>query len=226
MAIMVRKPVEDGCSMGQRHGRRTVIKTTSALARRTADWIARALPGLGIEGQVTKSIVENGKNQLHIDHLIPARGVTGKVAFRITSNVRVLPTVHFPNSEVRSEIHSASAARGRAIFCVRRDVDEVIAAISYHLPDRGPLELRVVAIREDPGQPGIWAESRHAVVMLKAYLHVFGEQLDRGADLIYEADTQAAKNEACGFLGFKRAKRSRGFRLSGRELLTQPKLGR
>jgi hypothetical protein len=211
--------------MGQRHGRRTLVETTSALARRTTDWIARALPGLGIEGQITKSIVENGKNRLHIDHLIPAQGSKGAVAFRITSKVQVLLTVHFPNSHVRSEVHSASAARGRAIFCIRTDVDEVIAAISYHLPDKGPLELRAIAIREDAGQPEIWAESRHAVVMLKAYLHVFGEQLKRGADLVYEADTQAAIDEACGFLGFKRAKRPRGFRLSGRELLTQPKLG-
>jgi hypothetical protein len=37
--------------------------------------------------------------------------------------------------------------------------------------------------------------------------------------LRYEADTQAKVDEACRHLGFRRAKRPRGFRLSGRELL-------
>jgi hypothetical protein len=209
----------------KRNNARVFVKATGVLADRSADWIVRALPGLGIETQVTRAIVEYGKNALQIDHLIPHDSIGGKVAFRITSEFKVLPSRDFPDVAVRQAVHSVSQARGRAIFCIRRDVDEILAAIAYHVPDRGPLELRALAIRQDPGHPEIWAESRHAVVMLKAYLHIFGEKLALSADLTYEADTQAKVDEACRHLGFRRAKRPRGFRLSGRELLTQPKLG-
>jgi hypothetical protein len=208
------------------HSGQTKTPPVVRLIERAEDWLSRALPGLGIEEQVTRSIVEHGKNALRVDHLIPEDEAGGPAVFRVTTNHRVLPSAYFGDTHVRSEIHSASLERGRAIFLVRREDDQILAAIAYHLPDRGPLELRAMALRQDPDRPDLWAETRWGVVVCKAYVHVFADKVGRGAALVYEADSDEKSREASTFLGFQRAKRPRGFRLSGRELLTQPKLGR
>lgn len=205
---------------------RGMVQPTTGLLARSEDWIVTALPGLGIEKQVTHAVVEHGKNALRLDHLIPLGPLGGKVAFRVTTKFHVLPSASFRDAQVRGEINAASRRRGRVIYCMRADLDEVMSAIAYHVPATGPLAVRAIALRQDPGKPEIWAQSRHAAVMCKAYLHIFAEKLERTGDLVYEADTRAKVEEATAFIGFRRAKRPTGFRPSGRELLCQRKLGR
>jgi hypothetical protein len=196
------------------------------LIERAEDWIARALPRLGIEDQVTRSVVGHGKNALLVDHLIPEAESGGPAVFRVTTKHRVLPSAFFPDRSVRREVHRASIERGRAIFIVRLEDDQILAALSYHLPDRGRLEVRALAVRQDAGRPDLWAESRWVAVVCKSYLHVFAQKVGRGGDVLFEADSPAKVLEACTFLGFQRAKRPKAFRPSGQELLIQPKLGR
>jgi hypothetical protein len=213
---------------GGRTGTRTRGQIRSGrFIERAEDWIVHFLPGLGIEDQVTHEVVADGKNAMVVDHLIPEGPRGDQVAFRVTTRHRELPSNHFPDRHVRQEVSEASLERGRAIYCIRRDIDEVVAAISYHLEDQGPLSIRAMALRQDADRPDIWAESRWALVVCKAYLHVFAEKkMRRTADLLYDADTKAKIAEAQDFLGFRRAARQPGLRPSGRALLVQPKLGR
>jgi len=196
------------------------------LIPKAEDWLIRFLPGLGIEAQVHHTIAPDGTNRLAINHLIPEGEIGDHVAFRVTTKPLILPSAQFADRHVREEIHQASFVRGRAIFCVRQDADEIVAAISYHVPDQGRVTVRAIALRMDGIEGRLWAESRWALVVSKAYLHVFAEKAGRGADLTYEADTQLKIREAVDYLGFRAGRRPTGFRLSGRALLVQPKLGR
>ena len=196
-----------------------------SFADATTDWILRRLPGLGIENAVRHSLTSDGKNVLSIDHLMPADERGARVRFHVTTDHRELIAPHFPDVSVRREINSASLERGRAVFIDDLWREETMAAIAYHVDDAGPLHIRAMALRQDPGEPRAWAESRHALVICKAVLHIFGEKAGRGSDLLYDADTKAKVEEAKRYLGFRRARRG-ALRPSGRELLCQPKLGR
>lgn len=161
---------------------------------------------------------------LSINHLIPAAG-GGRVRYRITTDYQVLPETFF-GRRVRKGINTASLERGRAIYCLDVASDDVLAALSCHVPDRGRLVIRTLAVRRDEGEPELWKRSRLDVVICKAYLHVFAAKIGRTAELLYDADTQEAANEATTFLGFRLAGRVTEIRPSGYQLLVQPKLGR
>jgi hypothetical protein len=212
--------------MTKRRGRRPRERLTRRFrfAPAAAQWIAMALPGLGIEAQVQHSVIEHGKNALSLDHRIPSGDRAGRARYLITTNYRVLDRAAFRRAD-RGTINSASLERGRAIYCVDIESDEVSAALAYHVPDRGRLLIRAMALRQDSNRPDVWRRSRFDLIICKAYLHVFAAKIGRPAELLYNPESAAAATEASENLGFRPAKKVVEVRSSSQQVLCQPKLG-
>lgn len=86
----------------------------------------------------------------------------------------------------------AGEDRGRAVFCVDRIDNLVMAAIAVHFEKRTePFHVRAIAERQDPRA----AQSAECVRLLKRCLHLFSLALGGDGELYYDAPTgeQAAR---------------------------------
>ncbi len=158
---------------------------------------------------------------VEIDHLIPSdeHAVRG---WRVTTKDQRLFRAHF-HAKARDEIKCASQERGRRLFCIDRERQEVMAAISYHLDDDRsmPLLLTAIALRIDVAGPAaLYNQSRAAALILKQYAHEIARRTGRGAYVDIDA-SPAAANELAR-LGFRKAPQVRGFRVSGLHLRQDP----
>lgn len=155
------------------------------------------------------------RSVVSIDHLIPANP-TSPEGIRVTTQVQriFLPSSHF-DADVRKRLKEASRERGRAIYCIDRAIDEVVAAISYHLDEdrRRPVLITAIGLRID--DPQLFGTSRAMGWLLTQYVQEIARQCGRGAFVDLDAAKSDSEQELRD-LGFRPAPRVRGFRVSGR----------
>jgi hypothetical protein len=106
-----------------------------------------------------------------------------------------------------AKINQASREKGRVVFAVDLALNEVVAAIAYHIPEDGssPLLITALAPRIDVAAP----VGRACVPMLKACLHQLGSYLGRGGQLGLRPGG-APVDEAKQLFGFRPAPRGTG----------------
>jgi hypothetical protein len=82
---------------------------------------------------------------------IPHPDDEGPPRFRLTTNLTArLSAVHF-DRELAAKVNEASREKGRALYAVDLELSEVVAAVSYHIPDdaSSPLLITALAPRVD-----------------------------------------------------------------------------
>jgi hypothetical protein len=173
--------------------------------------------------RVTKVVGATGDmTRVRIDHRIPSHDSGGRAGWRITTREQFLPRAHF-DVDVRREVNSASAERGRRVYCIEQHSGEVVAAIAYHVDKntRIPVMVTAIGLRIDSmGTPELFSRSRGAAYVLKQYVHEIARQLGRGSFVDIDAGSAATRAEA-QVLGFRPAPTVRGLRISGTHLRQQ-----
>jgi len=181
-------------------------------------WWAEARWDFALVSHVHVSVTPGGtrdSSRVSIDHRIPSHESSGRVGWRITTRKQFLPRAHF-DADVRARVNSASIERGRRLFCIDVEQGEVVAAIAYHVDDKPhlPLLLTAIALRTDAdASADLFGRSRGAAYILKQYAHEIARQLERG-DFV-DIDAQPAAEADLRDLGFRKAPRVRGMRVSG-----------
>jgi hypothetical protein len=131
-----------------------------------------------------------------------------------------LPRAHFDRS-VREIVNRASGGRGRRIYAIELESQQVIAVLSYHLHDSPgrPLLITALGPRIDAeGGSELYARSLAVVWLLKQYTHVISERTRRGDYVDMDAANRPEALTVLRQLGFRDAPRVKGFTPSGRHL--------
>lgn len=160
------------------------------------------------------------KNHVAIDHRVPEPGRGSDWRFRITTSPQMLPGAHFDRA-VRAKVNQASRERGRRIYAIERDTQQVLAVLSYHLDDdpRRPLLITALGTRCDAdGAPELFAASLALVWLLKQYTHAIAEKTGRGTHVDMDASTKPEVLGTLTALGFRNAPHVKGFAPSGQHL--------
>jgi len=157
---------------------------------------------------------------VRIDHRIPEPGRGSRAAFRITTREQFLPRAHFDRS-LRETVNRAAVERGRRIYAIELDSQEVLAVLSYHLHDSPgrPLLITALGTRADEhAPPDLYARSLALAWLLKQYAHAISERTKRGGYVDMDAANRPDVIAVLRQLGFRDAPRVRGFTPSGRHL--------
>lgn len=102
---------------------------------------------------------------VRIDHRLPEPGQGGRAAYRVCTREQFLPRAHFDRS-VRDIVNRASCERGRRIYGIELESQQVIAVLSYHVHDSPgrPLLITALGTRIDvDGKPELYAKPRRSV---------------------------------------------------------------
>jgi len=138
---------------------------------------------------------------------VPGADEEGGSRFLLTTELaaRLSPS-HFDRG-LAAKINQANREKGRVVFAVDLALNEVVAAIAYHIPEDSfsPLLVTAMAPRTDAAAP----IGRACVPMLKACLHQLGSYLGRGGQLGLRPGA-AAIEDAQRLYGFRPAPRGRG----------------
>jgi hypothetical protein len=154
---------------------------------------------------------------IRIDHRIPDVATARRARWRITTHAQALPREKF-DERGRARIGSASAERGRRLYCIDLDSEEVMAALAYHLDDRPgrPLLLTAIAFRIDTDEsPELRLQSRVCLGLLKQYVHAISARIGRGGFVDVDAPDRADVLRALGLLGFRPAPHVKHFEPGG-----------
>lgn len=161
------------------------------------------------------------RTSVRIDHRLREPGSRGaRVRWRITTRDQFLPRAHFARA-AREKINAASLDRGRRIYCVDLESQQVMAALSYHLDDREhwPLLLTALALRiDEDATADLFEESRALGWLLKQYVHAIGEKVGRAGYVDMDAPDRRDVVDELMRLGFRNAPRVDGLNPSGRHL--------
>ncbi len=164
-----------------------------------------------IQQQLRVRVVRRGTGpwtQVTLGHVhVPEAGEEGGSRFLLTTELaaRLSPS-HFDRG-LAAKINQANREKGRVVFAVDLALNEVVAAIAYHIPEDGssPLLITALAPRIDVAAP----IGRACVPMLKACLHQLGSYLGRGGQLGLRPGG-APIDEAQRLFGFRPAPRGTG----------------
>jgi hypothetical protein len=175
--------------------------------------------------QATVTITTTGgaygvRTVVRIDHRVPEPGRGSRATFRITTREQFLPRAQFDRS-VRETVNRAAAERGRRIYAIELDSQEVMAVLSYHLHDgpSRPLLITALGTRADGhAPPDLYARSLALAWLLKQYAHAISERTKRGGYVDMDAANRPEVIAVLRQLGFRDAPRVRGFSPSGRHL--------
>jgi hypothetical protein len=144
-----------------------------------------AAPPADIEGAVmirSKGTAYGERTAVRIDHRLPEPGRGGPAAYRVCTREQFLPRAHFDRS-VREILNRASCERGRRIYAIELQSQQVITVLSYHLHDspRRPLLITALGARIDAGATSeLYARSLAVVWLLKQYAHAISKRTRRG----------------------------------------------
>jgi hypothetical protein len=116
--------------------------------------------------------------------------------WQITTSRNFLPRARFmPNArakvrdaaERRVGNHPDGELKGRALYCVDLHTQEVVAALSYHIPKnrREPLLVTAVALRSEPE---LAQESQACARITKRYVHALARKLRRRTYVDFTAE--------------------------------------
>jgi hypothetical protein len=141
--------------------------------------------------------------QVHVPGADEERGPR----FLLTTELAVRLSPSLFDRGLAGKINQASREKGRAVFAVDLTLNEVVAAIAYHIPEdsSSPLLITALAPRSDAAAP----VGRACVPMLKACLHELGTYLGRGGQLGLRPGG-APIDEAQQLFGFRPAPRGTG----------------
>jgi hypothetical protein len=146
--------------------------------------------------------------QVTLGHVhIPEAGEEGGSRFLLRTELAArLSRSHFDRG-LAAKINQANREKGRVVFAVDLALNEVVAAIAYHIPEDGssPLLITALAPRIDVAAP----VGRACVPMLKACLHQLGSYLGPGGQLGLRPGG-APIDEAQQLFGFRPAPRGTG----------------
>jgi hypothetical protein len=138
---------------------------------------------------------------------VPEAGETGEPRFLLTTQLAVrLSPSHFDRG-LAGKINQASREKGRAVFAVDLALNEVVAAIAYHIPEDSSSSLLITGLA--PRIDAVAPVGRACVPMLKACLHELGTYLGRGGQLGLRPGG-APIDEAQRLFGFRPAPRGTG----------------
>jgi hypothetical protein len=146
--------------------------------------------------------------EVRLGHVhVPEAGEAGEPRFLLTTELaaRLSPS-HFDRG-LAAKINQASREKGRVVFAVDLALNEVVAAIAYHIPEDGSSALLITALA--PRIDGAAPVGRACVPMLKACLHQLGAYLGRGGQLGLRPGG-APIDEAKQLYGFRPAPRGTG----------------
>ena len=135
----------------------------------------------------------NGDTFVQIDHSVPPK----EPRWRITTTRQLLPQAHFGSSvcekvEKAAKAHVADQLKGRALYCVDLERQEVIAALSYHIPRdvTEPLLVTAIALRRDDKDPELWQETQVAARLAKRYVHALARKLRHPSYVDFSAESR------------------------------------
>jgi hypothetical protein len=146
--------------------------------------------------------------EVTLRHLhVPEVGETGVPRFLLTTELTARLSPSLFDRRLAAKINQASREKGRVVFAVDFAINEVVAAIAYHIPEdsSSPLLITALAPRIDGAAP----VGRACVPMLKACLHELGAYLGRGGQLGLRPGG-APLDEAQQLFGFRPAPRGTG----------------
>jgi hypothetical protein len=146
--------------------------------------------------------------QVTVGHVhVPEANEQGGSRFLLTTELAARLSPSQFDRTLAATINQASREKGRVVFAVDLALNEVVAAIAYHLSEESssPLLITALAPRSDAASP----VGRACVPMLKACLHELGTYLGRGSQLGLRPGA-AAIEDAQRLYGFRPAPRGRG----------------
>jgi len=142
---------------------------------------------------------------------VPYPGDDGAARFRLTTNLTArLSAVHFER-DVAAKVNEASREKGRALYAVDLERNEVVAAIAYHIPAERASALLITALA--PRVDEAAAAGRLCIPILKACVHLISERLARAGPLALRTGGAGAE-EATRLYGFRPGPREKGRRTS------------
>lgn len=185
-------------------------------------WLAEVAPNLRSHVIVRETTSAYGtRTVVEIDHLLVCP-LELHDQWRVSTKPTFLPRAQF-SSQARHYLKTASATRGRTIYCHEARVGDVVAALSYHLDDNARIPVFVTAfgLREDIGaDPFLRFRTLAGALVLKHYAHAIAEKVGRGGHV--DLDLANPDHESLmRTLGFQTAPQIKGLRL-GRLHLRQP----
>lgn len=127
--------------------------------------------------------------------------------------------MHFSSWAV-AHIKTAERSRGRAIYCHDPLVQEVVAAVGYHIDENRtlPLLITTLAFRIDTQENAFLRYRTLAgALVLKHHLHAIAEKIGRGGCVDIDL-TDRERLALAQELGFRRAPKVKGFRPSSLHL--------
>jgi hypothetical protein len=136
----------------------------------------------------------DGDTIVQVDHSVPPKAPR----WRITTTRQLLPKAHF-GARVCEKLAEAADDRvadqpkGRAIYCVDLERQEVIAALSYHIPRdvTEPLLITAIALRRDDDDPGLWQDTQVGARLAKRYVHALARKLRHPSYVDFSAESTA-----------------------------------
>ena len=154
------------------------------------------------------------------DFRFPAPSQAGPSQFLLTSRLRLrLQHPRFDDYMSRI-INEADHTKGRAIFAVDVVTNEVVAAVSYHIPHRSTEFVLITALAPRIDSPRQQQVGKACIPLLKACVHEIATQVGHGRTLGLWASGPSA-GEAKQIYGFRLGRRPSGARVGGREFLIQ-----
>jgi hypothetical protein len=183
-------------------------------------WLAEIADTIPAQVVVRESQQGTGRQTVvAIDHRITCRLNAHSAGFRVSTKPTFLPAAHF-SSHARFLLRTASAERGRTLYCHDLLSGEVVAALSYHIDDRPSLPVMVTAIgfRTDAGANAFLAyRTVAAALLLKQYVHALAAKIGRGRFVDLDL-AEGPSPDLVRDLGLRVAPKIKGFRPGGKHL--------
>jgi|GEM_PF-7052024 len=170
-----------------------------------------------IERQVHTRVRPRSPRQtrVSIDHRLPC-SLEGHVGWRISTRETQLPRAHF-SSYAAAHVRGA-AKRGRAIYCHDELLNNVVAALAYHIDERAKLPLLItdIGFRNDRDLDLLTRQRSVAgALVLKHHAHAIAAKIRRGGYVDVDLRRDDRLLELAAELGFKPAPKVKDFRPGG-----------
>jgi hypothetical protein len=170
-----------------------------------------------IEQQVHVRVQQRSPRQtvVSIDHRLAYR-VADYPGWKISTHKTLLPRSQF-SSYSTAQIKGASG-RGRAIYCLDLLLDEIVAAVAYHIDERPhmPLLITGIGFRNDRALDQLRREhSLAGALVLKHHVHAIATKTGRGGYVDVDLPRNDDLLDLAADLGFKPAPKVRDFRPGG-----------
>jgi hypothetical protein len=186
---------------------------------RLAGWLEAESPRMVDQVHVSRTKRATGiETRVRIDHRLPSQ-IDQYDGWHIRTRRTFLPPSQF-GSHARMCIKNANARRGRAIYCYEPTSEEVVAAATYHIDQKGdfPVLLTTLAFRTDTDDTvGLLDRTLAGALVLKHHLHAVAEKIGRGGHIDIDL-ADPSQEPLLRQLGFRKAPQIPGFKPAKRHL--------